>query len=881
MKSSVLEQRRTRSSHNLRRSKLFSLYAKIFRLLLGKFESKDGFDENAELVDDYSRELDALVLPSNEDWRLRVYYSLVELQRENDRALAVAALHDIPYEELQQLETFDLFRYTQAATMSEAQQSAARQGRQQIVEAALKRWDWEPSATTAYPLTPRSSRKLDADSSTSIMLKASAEPGWRLRDILLASRLLIERCDQPYSDEAETRRVFGLVYDVLRYKPILNRALDDVGFWLRHGELKERERVVWLLLYDMQGRKFAKPVGSAALALRNEALREAGLLEIEQALQDTKTRLAASLSRLRIGGSALNLDELLPAHLRTAEGVTWGDEGAIASGWVNSSKLPTRYQFVEEMRKIGLSLSHNCSANSELHEYQYVFDPLCPKVVNLHEKAREKLAVSQLVTKHAFVFLDRSLCVGAAALTQAMRAGKLCGPVILTHCLAPRHVGYLAELLRDVEDAGRLLVFGLGEARDAQQGYLERALGLGPERCKLYAEGYAQAPTTPEMERATIVLAVPPCSYSGVRDVVDLAIARGGDLELLESLTNLEAESALQPQAHLAEQMATLRHALTRPNVQMLVYEAHTLLPSETTEMIEQAVEHANRLAKDKFLRERPLKKKSKLREHPTVKPKSAKRMSVMSIDNTSKSLDESAKSEDENTENSTSSTNATIPESDLFEMWPLSQLYEKDCSRLIDQGSFVLIVKRKEMMQFNSLFMIKVAEAKGVFGESSKQRQQPSPPPKTPDSQMANNAKHSRSKSNRKSKKLLKQQFERLTAPTHASIARLVSVTASCPRHQQHLEHEEQLLQEQVREARRHDARRWWSDLGHSWRFSDEYNFRALRTDPRTRKLLFPAHVTRLVYNDQDDQQQRRRDDALYPTNDRFNADELRLTFP
>ncbi|CAB0035542.1 unnamed protein product [Trichogramma brassicae] len=196
-------------------------------------------------------------------------------------------------------------------------------------------------------------------------------------------------------------------------KPILNRALDDVGFWLRHGELKERERVVWLLLYDMQGRKFAKPVGSAALALRNEALREAGLLEIEQALQDTKTRLAASLSRLRIGGSALNLDELLPAHLRTAEGVTWGDEGAIASGWVNSSKLPTRYQFVEEMRKIGLC--HNCSANSELHEYQYVFDPLCPKVVNLHEKAREKLAVSQLVTKHAFVFLVSRCCSDRSA----------------------------------------------------------------------------------------------------------------------------------------------------------------------------------------------------------------------------------------------------------------------------------------------------------------------------------------------------------------------------------------------------------------------------------------------------------------------------------
>lgn len=90
-------------------------------------------------------------------------------------------------------------------------------------------------------------------------------------------------------------------------KQILDRALDDVGFWLRHSQLKRREKVVWLLLYDMQGRKFARIGGSAALAMRNEALREAGLLDVEQALLDLKTRLAASLSRLRIGGSALSL----------------------------------------------------------------------------------------------------------------------------------------------------------------------------------------------------------------------------------------------------------------------------------------------------------------------------------------------------------------------------------------------------------------------------------------------------------------------------------------------------------------------------------------------------------------------------------------------
>ena len=90
--------------------------------------------------------------------------------------------------------------------------------------------------------------------------------------------------------------------------------------------------------------------------------------------------------------------------------------------------------------------------------------------------------------------------------------------------------------------------------------------------------------------------------------MVDLAIARGGDLHLLESLTSLEAESPQQPRALLAEQMSTLRYALTRPNVQLLVYEVHTLLPSETTEMIEQAVGHANKMALDKFQREHPVR---------------------------------------------------------------------------------------------------------------------------------------------------------------------------------------------------------------------------------------------------------------------------------
>ena len=60
--------------------------------------------------------------------------------------------------------------------------------------------------------------------------------------------------------------------------------------------------------------------------------------------------------------------------------------------------------------------------------------------------------------------------------------------------------------------------------------------------------------------------------------------------------------------------------------------------------------------------------------------------------------------------------------------------------------------------------------------------------------------------------------------------------------------------METQVREARRRDARRWWDELARLWRrqqssHAEDYRFKALRTDPLTRKVLFPAHVMLVTY--------------------------------
>ncbi|XP_048515246.1 putative methyltransferase NSUN7 isoform X2 [Athalia rosae] len=719
----------------------------------------------------------------------------------------------------------------------------------------VKDWEWQPVGG-GYPLRPKGGRKEDSAgswemilSSKGSMTEACIQPGWRVGDLILAAQVLQKQKSPAigYSDEAEMRRVFGLVYDVLRYKNILNHALEDVGFWYRHPEYKDVERIVWLLLYDMQGRKFGRRGEVNEVAARERAFEEAGLKDVEDALMGTRTRLAASVSRLRIGGSALNLGELLPQHLRTAEGVVWGENGGVASGWVNTLKISGKREFVEAMTGLGLTLCSGCSSD-ELGERTFAFDPMCPKVVNFHDAARETIAKSSLVRNHQFIFLERSLCSGAAALAQAVRTGHLCGPVVLTHAIAPRHTGYLAGLLADIDDAGRLLAFGTGHSRKEYENYL-RNLGVTLQQCRVFSEAYTSPPPSAELERATIVLATPPCSYTGVRDAVDLAVARGGDTPLLETLTDVDG-AVRQPQVLLAEQLDTLRHALTRPNVQMLVYEVHSVLPAETSEMVEQVTRYANKMAVEKYVREHSPKRRQPAKDaagsRSARSSKSGKRGQQSSLE-VPRAEERRSAYDDEDEASVSPSVEEKVPDSDLFEFGRVDEVCGKSNGETADGGCYLALVRRKEMMQFNSLFMIKVAEAKGLFGDPNKQPAQPR------EEQQAAPVRQG-SQQSRKGCKKNKIQMERIAAPTFSSMVRNYRQNRSCPRHSHRVALEERMTLEQVRDARRRDARRWWDELApYLLRSLPEIRkpsgFRATRTDPKTRKVFYSLHVEEISY--------------------------------
>ncbi|KAL2713843.1 methyltransferase nsun7-like isoform x1 protein [Vespula squamosa] len=69
-----------KKSTNTRKANMFDVYANIFRLIIVHWIPRFRFLEEEQR----NKELNNLILPSNTQWRHRVYYTLVELQREKD-----------------------------------------------------------------------------------------------------------------------------------------------------------------------------------------------------------------------------------------------------------------------------------------------------------------------------------------------------------------------------------------------------------------------------------------------------------------------------------------------------------------------------------------------------------------------------------------------------------------------------------------------------------------------------------------------------------------------------------------------------------------------------------------------------------------------------
>lgn len=123
---------------------------------------------------------------------------------------------------------------------------------------------------------------------------------------------------------------------------------------------------------------------------------------------------------------------------------------------------------------------------------------------------------------------------------------------------------------------------------------------LGINNIRIYSEQFCRISIESQVLAKVVgIFVTPPNSFSAVSDPIDLICSRGGDLSMLEVLTESEmSDSGKQRVAEiLEEQRETLRLAMSRPQVQFILYETHSMVESENEVMVNIAVDSINQAA--------------------------------------------------------------------------------------------------------------------------------------------------------------------------------------------------------------------------------------------------------------------------------------------
>lgn len=193
--------------------------------------------------------------------------------------------------------------------------------------------------------------------------------------------------------------------------------------------------------------------------------------------------------------------------------------------------------------------------------------------------------------------------MGPAVFSHLLEYFEIEGDIVQTHMSSPRSIAYLAALFECNYRVNDIIIYGAGSRHREYTEYMSK---LGINNIRIRAEKFCQVSVqSPALEKVVGIFATPPNSYSAVADPIDLICSRGGDLSMLEVLTESEmSDSGKERVAKiLEEQRESLRLSMARPQVQFILYETHSMVDAENATMVELAIESNNRSAHAKHVK--------------------------------------------------------------------------------------------------------------------------------------------------------------------------------------------------------------------------------------------------------------------------------------
>lgn len=202
-----------------------------------------------------------------------------------------------------------------------------------------------------------------------------------------------------------------------------------------------------------------------------------------------------------------------------------------------------------------------------LAKYAFKWDKLCPFFVSCFPADRSEFSKSTMITSHQLIMQDRAFTVGPAIFSRLLDYFEIEGDILQTHLSSPRSIAYLAALHRSSCRVNNIIVFGGGARLNEYHEYMAT---LGIDNIQIRSERFNHA-SIQSIQAGNVVgiFLTPSNSYSAVSDPIDLICNRGGDLSMLQLLTESEMSEVGEQRVSkiLTEQRQSLRLAMSQPQV--------------------------------------------------------------------------------------------------------------------------------------------------------------------------------------------------------------------------------------------------------------------------------------------------------------------------
>ncbi|KAH8366216.1 hypothetical protein KR093_010197 [Drosophila rubida] len=638
-----------------------------------------------------------IYLPSDEEWQDKMYYMLLEIQRQvNESSDVNISLKDI---DKRDKPVFDPDRITKIISPS-----VSPNGRRSRV------------------------LKYCHDTTVKVRLKTSAR--WNLPTIANAARLLKKPpLAVSFQNEHEMRLAYSLIYDVFRFRnSVLSIFLTFVSFFLQF--IKDEQRI-WLMLFELYDRGFRNR-NSELHEQQAQLYKDSEVTEHAAVLWRHRIRLAASISRMRIGVGALRLSQLLPIHLQN-EKVAIAAANPVVTGWINPFLVRNKQEADKILTEMGYTV-HGPDDEQPLLEQHCKWDNICPLVISVIPKDRSEFTKSVLMTKHMFIMQDKNFAFGPAIMSKLMDYFELYGDILQTHVDSPRSTAYLAALFYSVNRVNNFYVYGAGANLKDYRRYME---SIGVNNIRLFADAFTSFPMESNRFRTVVgVFATPPNSFSAISDPIDLICSRGGDLSMLEVLTESEVsdEGKQRVGCILEEQLLTLTMTMSRPQVQFVLYQTHSIVTTENEDMVQHVLQLINKLALEKHRQAyREVKRLEAIAEAEAANIPAAAMSKESPRKKEKLSAEEKRKAPPELPAKPGEPVVPVVqlprvdsidlictPDIDEFvlDIVPDICINQDNCIAHQSTGSFLSLIRRKSLTQLNEKYLISMAERRGLFGK-------------------------------------------------------------------------------------------------------------------------------------------------------------------